>query len=44
MDPGAISKDPNLVFVWDSKTGSSTLIEMAAIMQLLTSEASKFLP
>ena len=39
-----ISVDPNLVFVWDSKTGSITFILIAATIDCLISEASKFFP
>ena len=44
ISPGAISSEPNFVFVWDSKTGSITFNEIAPMTQLRTSEASKFFP
>ena len=38
---GPISVEPNLVFVCDSKTGSSTLTAIAETIDFLMSEASK---
>ena len=38
--PPPISVDPSLVFVWDSKTGSITLILMAEIIDFFISEES----
>src|SRR5690606_14796721 len=40
---GPISVEPNLVFVCDSNTGSSTFNEIAETMDLRISDASKFL-
>ena len=38
---GAIFFDPNFVLVCDSKTGSSTLMLMAATIDVLISDGSK---
>ncbi len=40
---GPMSREPSLVFVCDSNTGSSTFTDTAAIMPLRMSEYSKFL-
>mgnify|MGYP000405698599 CR=1 FL=1 len=40
LAPGPMSLEPSLVLVWLSKTGSMTLMDMAAMTDLRTSEAS----
>ena len=38
--PGSTSFEPYLVFIWFSKIGSVTLIEMAAMIDVRMSEGS----